>query len=98
MNSYEINPRLTELGGGWRLRLLEDGEEVGGGVFPVEDENPQQGVDWWNRLQEQERAHWLAVAVSAVPADAWAAYLRSDAYFDAEAEASEWLATRGECE
>lgn len=96
MNSYEINPRPTELGGGWRLRLLEDGEEVGGGVFPVEDENPQQGVDWWNRLQEQERANWLAVAVSAVPADAWVAYLRSDAYFGAEAEASEWLATRGE--
>ncbi|MET3109333.1 hypothetical protein AAKU58_004185 [Oxalobacteraceae bacterium GrIS 1.18] len=50
MSSYEINPRPTELGGGWRLRLLEDGEEVGGGVFPIEDENPQQGVDWWSRL------------------------------------------------
>ena len=36
--SYEINPRPVELGGGWRLRLLEDGQEVGGGVFPpVED-------------------------------------------------------------
>ena len=32
--SYEINPRPVELGGGWRLRLLEGGEEVGGGVFP----------------------------------------------------------------
>lgn len=32
--SYEINPRPVELGGGWRLRLLEDGVEVGGGVFP----------------------------------------------------------------
>lgn len=36
--SYEIVPRPTELGGGWRLRLLEDGEEVGGGVFPAIDE------------------------------------------------------------
>jgi hypothetical protein len=36
--SYEISPRPVELGGGWRLRLLEDGQEVGGGVFPpVED-------------------------------------------------------------
>jgi hypothetical protein len=36
--SYEIDPRLADLGGGWRLRLLEDGVEVGGGVFPpVED-------------------------------------------------------------
>ena len=32
--SYEITPRPVELGGGWRLRLLEDDVEVGGGVFP----------------------------------------------------------------
>ena len=32
--SHEITPRPVELGGGWRLRLLEDGVEVGGGVFP----------------------------------------------------------------
>lgn len=37
--SYEILPRPDHLGGGWRLRLLEDGQEVGGGVFPpVEEE------------------------------------------------------------
>lgn len=33
--SYEITPRPVALGGGWRLRLLENGEEVGGGVFPL---------------------------------------------------------------
>ena len=38
--SYEINPRPVELGGGWRLRLLEDGVEVGGGVFP-----PVEGIE-----------------------------------------------------
>lgn len=32
--SYEIDPHPGELGG-WRLRLLEDGIEVGGGVFPL---------------------------------------------------------------
>lgn len=32
--SYEITPRPAELGGGWRLRLIENGQEVGGGVFP----------------------------------------------------------------
>lgn len=32
--SYEILPRPVELGGGWRLRLLEGDVEVGGGVFP----------------------------------------------------------------
>jgi hypothetical protein len=40
--SYEIFLRPVESGGGWRLRLLEDSEEVGGGVFPpvagIEDE------------------------------------------------------------
>lgn len=34
--TYDILPRPDHLGGGWRLRLLEDGQEVGGGVFPVE--------------------------------------------------------------
>lgn len=33
--SYEIEPRAPELGGGYRLRMIEDGEEVGGGVFPI---------------------------------------------------------------
>ncbi len=28
-HSYEINPRPVELGGGWQLRLLEDGKEMG---------------------------------------------------------------------
>ncbi len=32
---YEITPRPVHLGGGWRLRLLERGEEVGGGIFPL---------------------------------------------------------------
>ena len=30
---YAIDPRPADLGGGWRLRLLENGEEVGGGVL-----------------------------------------------------------------
>lgn len=32
--SYDIQGRADDLGGGFRLRLLEDYEEVGGGVFP----------------------------------------------------------------
>ena len=38
--TYEITPRPVELGSGWRLRCLEDGQEVGGGVFP-----PVEGFD-----------------------------------------------------
>ena len=36
----EIRPRPAELGGGWRLRILENGEEVGGGVFPSAPDDP----------------------------------------------------------
>ena len=32
---YEIEARDSALGGGWRLRLFEDGEDAGGGVFPL---------------------------------------------------------------
>ena len=59
---FEIEPRAPELGGGWRLRLLQrehDGSEIemGGGVFPPEPEQDinaddayadalQTGEDW----------------------------------------------------
>jgi len=35
------------------------------------------GMVWWNSLTEAERAHWLHVAGSALVADAWAAFKRS---------------------
>jgi hypothetical protein len=33
--SFEVTPRAASLGGGYNLRLFENGEEVGGGVFPL---------------------------------------------------------------
>jgi hypothetical protein len=90
---YEIVPRAA--GKGWRLKLLEDGQEVGGGSFPV-DAQPLPGIDWWNGLAELERAHWLEVAGSAVAADAWSAFLLAEAHADARAQAEEWLDSRGE--
>lgn len=98
--SYEINPRPVELGGGWRLRLIEDGQEVGGGVFPIEQEKvePTKGITWWNELQEKERAWWLERAVErgtlGTAAEAYMAYLLTEAYDDAEATAYEWLDSR----
>lgn len=70
--SYEILPRPVELGGGWRLRLLENGEEVGGGVFP-----PVEGIeDAKEALQaafddaEGEAYAWLdSKGVEDVPTD-----------------------------
>ncbi len=92
--SYEINPRPVELGGGWKLTLLQDGQEAGGGVFPILQENPQTGMDWWNNLAEAQRAHWLMMAASAMPAAARHAYLLAEAYNDAQDEAEAWMTTR----
>lgn len=38
--TYNILPRPASLGGGWRLYLLEDNVEMGGGVFP-----PAEGIE-----------------------------------------------------
>jgi len=92
--SYEIKPRPAELGGGWKLTLLEDGQEAGGGVFPVLEDNPQAGMNWWNSLSEEQRAHWLMMAASAMPAAARHAFLLAEAYNDAQDEADVWMSTR----
>ena len=91
--SYEIATRPVELGGGWRLRLLEDGVEVGDGVFPVQID-PHQGMTWWNAMTEDERGQWFKITNSAQPGDAYLAFLVAGAYTDAENEAYLWLATR----
>jgi hypothetical protein len=53
--AFEIEPRSAALGGGWRMRLLEDEKEMGGGVFPIEEnvssddayaDALQEGQDW----------------------------------------------------
>jgi hypothetical protein len=92
---YEITPRPVELGGGWRLQLLEDGAEAGGGAFPVPAEDPHVGMTWWNSLSESDRAFWLQAAKSARPADARQAWREAEAYDDAEREARSWLDSRG---
>jgi hypothetical protein len=88
--SYEIVPRPVDLGGGWKLTFLENGEEAGGGVFPVAEEDPQDGIDWWNGLSHESRAHWLMMSASAIPAAARRAYLLAEAYADAREEGEAW--------
>lgn len=92
--SYKITPHPVELGGGWKLRLLENEEEMGGGVFPVDDSDPDAGMRWWNECSEQERAHWLTMSASARPADAYHAFMLAEAYANAESTAYEWLDSR----
>ncbi len=55
---YEIAPRGPELGGGWRLRLIEDGEEVGGGVFPASETEESKTEAYADAMDEAEG--WLA--------------------------------------
>jgi hypothetical protein len=56
--TYEILPRPVELGGGWRLRLLEGDVEVGGGVFPPEGEGEDAIQDAFNDAESQACA-WV---------------------------------------
>ena len=92
--SYEIASRPVELGGGWRLRLLENDMEVGGGLFPVRQADPHQRMTWWDATTENERGQWLKLANSTRPVDAYQIFLVEDAFTDAENEAHSWLDTR----
>lgn len=56
--SYEITPRPVELGGGWRLRLLEGDVEVCGGVFPPEGEGADALQDAFYDAESEAYA-WL---------------------------------------
>ncbi len=49
---------------------------------PTADE--QQGMDWWNHLTEERRAHWLSVAGSASAADASSAFRASEGALSVE--------------
>ena len=92
--SYEIRPRPTHLGAGWTLKLVENGQEAGGGVFPVEGEDAAPGMAWWNALTEERRSHWLMMGASAMPAAARHAYLLAQAYNDALDEAEAWVGVK----
>jgi len=50
MRTYEIQPRPREIGGGWSLKLIENGEEMGGGVFPPVQNT--EGTDFDEAYQE----------------------------------------------
>jgi hypothetical protein len=90
---YEITPRAPELGGGWQLRLLEDGAEVGRSVFPAAPGEVEL-IEWWTSLSETERLAWLQRAAHRTRSDAYLAHLQDEAWQDATEEAIKWLDSR----
>ena len=82
--TYEINPRPAALGGGWQVRLLDEGEEVGGKCIPC-------GVQGSGRHRLVERIKQCRADTAA---NAYVAYLRAQTYSDAEKTAAEWLNSR----
>jgi len=68
---YVIEPRPADLGGGWRLRLLENGEEVGGWVFPL---SPYlSAFPATDETNEREKAEKAAYEDALAEASAWLA-------------------------
>lgn len=63
--SYQIDPRTVDLGGGYRLRLIEGCEEMGGGVFPLaayadeHDDTEQQDIAAYADAYSEGEA-WLS--------------------------------------
>ena len=68
---YAIEARPADLGGGWRLRLLENGEEVGGGGFPL---SPYlSAFPATDETNEREMAEKAAYEDALAEASAWLA-------------------------
>jgi hypothetical protein len=88
---YTISPRSDTLGGGWKLTLFENGGEVGGGVFPIPQEERQAGIDWWNSLSMTERGHWIRMADSSILVEVRRACLMIDCHASALKEAKAWM-------
>jgi hypothetical protein len=64
--AFTIEPRPLDLGGGFRSRLLEDGGEVGGGIF-LPGEYPE---------ADQEAAGEMAFSDAQTEGNDWMAYKR----------------------
>jgi hypothetical protein len=67
--SYEVHPRPAVLGGGWKLKLLKDGVEVGGGVFPPEAgaSDLQAALDAAHADAMDTGEEWIAAWTSELP-------------------------------
>jgi hypothetical protein len=54
--SYEIHPQPADLGADCSLKVIESGQEAGGGFFPIEGDSASDGIAWWNGLTKENAA------------------------------------------
>ena len=76
MRHYTVDPRPAELGGGWNLKLLDDNEEAGGGVFPLDAFRLEALVMIQTQklgMPTDELADALAYEAACIEGDEWAA-------------------------
>ena len=71
--TYSIMLRPDALGGGWRLRLFDDGEEVGGGVFPPVDdiEDAEEALQAAHDDATDTALDWMNAHASGSYTDSW---------------------------
>jgi len=94
--TYEINPRPAALGGGWAGTAAGRGRGSGGRCIPcgVRGSGRHRLVE---RIKRCRAARWLQQSEGlGTAANAYVAYLRAQAYSDAEETAAEWLNSRNE--
>ena len=60
MKTYQIFHRLIELGGGYSVKFYEDGEEMGGGVFPRVLNTEEPDFDQAHQDAVNEGQNWIA--------------------------------------
>jgi hypothetical protein len=91
---YEITPLTSGPGiAGWKLRLLQDGVEVGGDVVAVVIE-AESFLPWWKSHTEEERTRWLMRTATSLAVEAYLIHLLDEAWHRATRMAGEWLDSR----
>ncbi|QBE66426.1 hypothetical protein [Pseudoduganella lutea] len=87
----QINSFPKNLGNGWDLRILNDGEEVWHERFWVPEPSLDELMTWWTSLGSAERAFWRDQSAHHRPAGAYRLHMMEDAFVQAVAVARKWL-------
>ncbi|QBE66319.1 hypothetical protein [Pseudoduganella lutea] len=89
--TYVITERGREQGGGWRLSLQENDENVGRRDFLVLPADRVAAEIWWAMLCEAERRFWFALNNADLPVGPYETYLLAESYAEAKRIGEEWI-------